>query len=101
MWRYVLRGAAAGAAGTTALAAATYRDIALRGRPLSDTPERAVEALADRAGTRVPGEGATREHRLTGLGALSGIATGIGLGAVLGLVRGAGLRVPPAAAPAV
>ena len=39
----ILRGAAAGAAGTTALNVVTYLDMAIRGRPASDTPERSVE----------------------------------------------------------
>ena len=45
----ILRGAAAGAAGTTALNAVTFLDMAVRGRAESETPKRTVEALADRA----------------------------------------------------
>jgi hypothetical protein len=37
-WKGVLRGAAAGAAGTTALNAVTYLDMVVRGRPASDAP---------------------------------------------------------------
>ena len=62
MWRQLLAGAAAGAAGTTALNAATYVDMALRGRPASSTPERSVEAITDRAGLSVPGDGAERRR---------------------------------------
>jgi hypothetical protein len=87
----VMRGALAGAAGTTALNAVTYADMAVRGRPSSPTPEQAVETLAGKAGLSVPGSGDTRGNRLTGLGALSGIAVGVGVGAALGLVH-AGLR---------
>ncbi|PWI45743.1 hypothetical protein [Streptomyces sp. ICBB 8177] len=50
-----LIGAAAGAAGTTTLNAVTYLDMALRGRPSSDTPQLAVERLTDAAHTSVPG----------------------------------------------
>ena len=42
---WVLRGAAAGAAGTTALNAVTYLDMTVRGRGTSSTPEQTVEAL--------------------------------------------------------
>jgi hypothetical protein len=95
MVRALLRGAAAGAAGTTALDATTYLDMAVRGRGPSSTPEQAVERMADQLGVHVPGEGETRQHRVAGLGSLSGIATGVGVGAVLGLLRRAGLRPGP------
>jgi hypothetical protein len=94
MLRAILRGAAAGAAGTTALNAVTYLDMAWRGRPASSTPERTVETLADRAGQRIPGEGGTRDSRLTALGSLTGIATGVGIGVAGALLRAAGLRLP-------
>jgi hypothetical protein len=42
--RLGLLGAAAGAAGTTALNTVTYLDMAVRGRPTSSTPEDIVEA---------------------------------------------------------
>jgi hypothetical protein len=90
----ILAGAAAGAAGTAALNAVTYMDMTVRGRPASDTPERTVEKLADSAGVAVPGEGETRDNRLTGLGSLSGIATGVGVGAAFGVLRRLGLRPP-------
>lgn len=48
--RGLMAGAAAGAAGTTALNAVTYLDMAWRARPASQTPEQAVEKLAERAG---------------------------------------------------
>jgi hypothetical protein len=88
------RGMLAGAAGTTALNAATYLDMAVRGRPASSTPERSVEVLAARAGVEVPGAGETRQSRLTGLGAVLGAATGVGVGAAFGLLRWAGVRLP-------
>lgn len=92
MLTMVLRGAAAGAAGTTALNAATYVDMAVRGRPSSSTPEDTVEAMADEVHVRVPGNEDSRGNRLTGLGALVGIAAGVGVGALYGLARGAGWR---------
>jgi len=88
------RGAAAGAAGTAALNAVTYADMALRGRPASRAPEHAVEAVAAQVGDPVPGQGAERESRLQGLGALSGIATGVGIGVVVGLLRPLVTRAP-------
>lgn len=87
-----LRGAAAGAAGTTALNAATYLDMVARGRPTSSTPEQTVEAISEATGVSVPGEGEERDSRLSGLGALSGIAAGVGTGAMLGAARALGLR---------
>lgn len=84
MWTDIARGAAAGAAGTCALNAATYADMAVRGRPGSNTPNETVARLTDRAGVTVPGDDEHRSNRLSGLGALSGIAVGVGIGAMLG-----------------
>jgi hypothetical protein len=92
---WALRGAAAGAAGTTALDAVTYLDMAVRGRPPSSTPERTVEKLTETVDVPVPGDKETRQNRLQGLGALTGIAAGIGVGVVLGLARAAGFRPRP------
>src|SRR5260370_37151117 len=89
------RGAVAGAAGTTALNAVGYADMALRGRPASSTPARVAEQLARRVGGTIPGSGAARQNRAEGLGALAGIATGAGVGALAGQLRGA-LRRPGA-----
>jgi hypothetical protein len=89
---WALRGAAAGAAGTTVLNAVTYLDMAVRGRPASTTPERTVEKLADAAHLPVPGEGAKRASRVEGLGALTGLVAGIGVGGLLGLARASGFR---------
>jgi hypothetical protein len=88
------KGLIAGAAGTTALNAATYADMALRGRPASTAPEQTVDTLAQQAGHPVPGAGETRENRLTGLGSLSGIATGVGVGAAAGLLHPVLTRLP-------
>ena len=96
VWRGLLRGAAAGAAGTTALNAVTYLDMALRGRPASDAPEQVVQRLAGTAGVELPGGRKQRANRLAGLGPLAGIATGIGVGALAGVLRSAGVRLPTA-----
>jgi hypothetical protein len=85
----LLRGAVAGAAGTTALNAATYVDMAVRGRASSSAPQDLVEAAADRADVQIPGQGDERDNRLAGLGPLSGIGVGVAVGAVAGLVLGA------------
>ncbi len=88
--RGVLIGAAAGAAGTTALNAVTYLDMVARGRPTSSTPEATVEKLADKAHVPVPGEGDARQNRVAGLGPLTGLLAGVGAG--LGVGRAAGWR---------
>jgi hypothetical protein len=88
------RGLIAGAAGTTALNAVTYLDMALRGRPASTVPEQFVDALADTAGTAVPGRGRIRDARRSGLGALAGIVNGLGVGVLASLARSAGVRMP-------
>jgi uncharacterized membrane protein len=64
------RGLIAGAAGTTALSAATHLGAALRGR------------------------GDAREAPRTALGALAGIGNGLGGGVLASLARGAGIRFP-------
>ncbi len=87
-----LLGAAAGAAGTTALNAVTYVDMAVRGRPASTTPEDTVEKLSQKAHVSVPGKGQTRQNRVAGLGPLTGLLAGVGIGAVLGVARAAGWR---------
>jgi hypothetical protein len=88
----ILSGAAAGAAGTTALNAVTYLDMVVRGRGSSSTPERTVEAIEEQLPATVPGEGETRDNRISGLGSLSGIVTGIGIGTVFGVLHRVGLR---------
>ena len=89
---WVLRGAAAGAAGTTALNAVTYLDMAGRGRGTSSTPEQTVEALAEKVHVQIPGDEETRSNRVQGLGPLTGLAAGIGAGVLAGLLRAAGFR---------
>jgi hypothetical protein len=88
----LVAGAAGGAAGTTALNAVTYLDMAVRGRSTSSAPEDSIEVLVSRTGLRIPGEEDTRKNRVAGLGPLNGIFVGVGIGAVLGLARTAGWR---------
>lgn len=85
-------GLAAGAAGTTALNTTTYLDMLLRARPASSTPEASVEALAKRTGLTIPGDGGERTNRVSALGPLLGIASGLGVGVLLGVARSAGIR---------
>jgi hypothetical protein len=92
---WALRGAAAGAAGTTALNAVTYLDMAGRGRGSSSTPEQTVEALAEKAHVQIPGDEETRQNRVQGLGPLTGLVAGVGIGVLVGLVRAAGFRSQP------
>jgi len=87
----IVRGAIAGAAGTVALDAATYADMALRGRSSSDTPASLVGVLADRLGITPLGTEAKDDaasNRRSGLGVLLGYATGVGVGIVYGALRG-------------
>jgi hypothetical protein len=92
---WVLRGAAAGAAGSTALNAVTYLDMVARGRGTSSTPEQTVEALAQKAHVPIPGDEQTRSNRVQGLGPMTGLVAGVGVGVAVGLVRAAGYRSQP------
>ena len=89
------RGVAAGAAGTTALNAAGYLDMVVRGRDASTTPDRTVEKLAALVDVDIPGESTARANRTSALGALTGIIAGVGVGKVLGLARAAGFQPGP------
>ena len=92
---WALRGAAAGAAGSTALNAVTYLDMVVRGRGTSSTPEQTVEKLAELAHVQIPGDDEKRSNRVQGLGPITGLAAGVGVGVVVGLVRAAGYRSQP------
>ena len=92
---WALRGAAAGAAGSTALNAVTYLDMVVRGRGTSSTPEQTVEKLADTVHVPIPGDDQTRQNRLQGLGPMTGLAAGVGVGVTVGLVRASGFRSQP------
>jgi hypothetical protein len=97
----IAHGLAAGAVGTTALNVVTYADMALRGRPSSDVPERDVEELARVAKIDL-GSGEKAESRKQGLGALIGYASGLSIGAAVGLAGPVVRRLPrPLAATAV
>ena len=89
---WALRGAAAGAAGSTALNAVTYLDMTVRGRGSSSTPEQTVEKLAATAHVPIPGDEVTRQNRVQGLGPLLGLVVGIGVGVLGGLARASGHR---------
>src|SRR4051795_5032610 len=89
---WMLRGAAAGAAASTALNAVTYLDMAIRGRGTSSTPEDTVEKMADKAHVAIPGDEETRENRKQGLGPLMGLVAGVGVGVLTGLARASGYR---------
>ncbi|MBS4728231.1 hypothetical protein MSM1_07650 [Mycobacterium sp. SM1] len=95
LWPALWGGAAAGAAGTTALNVITYTDMAVRGRPASTTPERTLEALAKLVHLTIPGTGDTQANRISGLGALTGYTGGIGIGVLLGLAYSLGWRPGP------
>jgi hypothetical protein len=92
---WALRGAAAGAAASTALNAVTYLDMAVRGRGTSSTPEDTVEKLAGKAHVDIPGDEEKRSNRLQGLGPLTGLVAGVGVGVLAGLFRAAGFRSSP------
>nr|BFE58072.1 hypothetical protein GCM10020063_025980 [Dactylosporangium thailandense] len=96
----LLRGALAGAAGTTALNAVTYADMAVRGRAASGAPQELVARFAEDAGVSVPGDENVRENRLQGLGPLVGTGSGVAVGALAGLLHHAlarrGHRMPAA-----
>lgn len=94
MFRRLIKGMTAGAAGTTALNAASYLDMAVRGRSASSLPQQAVAAMAQRFGYELPGEGEERENRLNGLGPLAGIATGVGIGVAAALFAPVVTRLP-------
>ncbi len=99
MTNRLISGITAGAAGTTALNAATYVDMAVRARGSSSTPEQVVAELARRAGQGIPGNDQERANRLQGLGALAGIATGLAVGIAAGQLRGIVTRLGPVLGP--
>jgi hypothetical protein len=82
----LLCGALAGAAGTTALNAITYLDMAARGRPSSELPEQVVDAMAQRRGISL-GEDESASNRRQALAALFGFGVGIGIGMAYGAAR--------------
>ena len=93
--RGFLGGAAAGAAGSTALNAVSYLEMALKGRPASTTPQDTVEKFVDVAQLTIPGSDEVKKNRIAGIGPLTGVIVGVGVGALLGLFRSAGWRPDP------
>jgi hypothetical protein len=91
--RRLVKGALAGAAGTTLLNAVTYLDMAVSGRPASSVPEQAVDRMAQRLGISI-GDVDEASSRRSALGALMGLMTGITAGAVYGVCRPLALWVP-------
>ncbi|WP_159943359.1 MULTISPECIES: hypothetical protein [unclassified Nocardiopsis] len=99
MTHYLLRGAMAGAAGTTALNTVTYLDMALRARPASTTPETTIRKLEELTGARLSEAGNDSEeeaNRRSGIGPLLGIATGVASGMLYGAARSRWPRLPVA-----
>ena len=105
MLRRTLRGIAAGATGTAALNIATYVDMAARGRASSEVPAKVAGTLSQSVGMPLEAEAngsehvsqneqAKAQHRLSGLGALMGYATGLGIGALYGLARPILVKLP-------
>lgn len=95
--RCVAAGIAAGAVGTTALNAVTFADMAVRARPASTTPDDTVEKAEQLTGATLSEKGPDSDeaaNRRSALGALMGIAAGLGTGALYGLVRPGLPRVP-------
>ncbi|RRO16912.1 hypothetical protein EIL87_11520 [Saccharopolyspora rhizosphaerae] len=86
---HLVRGLVAGAAGTTALNAVTYLDMVLRARPASTTPDETVRRTEELIGTSMPDGGTSggADNRRSGVGALLGIATGLGSGLVHAVLR--------------
>jgi hypothetical protein len=82
----IVHGAVAGAVGTVALNATTYLDMLVRGRPASELPAEATADLAAEAGVDLRGPDPADANRREAMGALAGMATGIGIGAVCSLV---------------
>lgn len=95
---HLLRGLAAGAAGTTAINAATYLDMVARGRPASTSPEETVRSAERVAGTSLGSETekSAGENRRTGVGALLGIASGLSAGLLHSALRDRLPRAPTA-----
>ncbi|MFE3448330.1 hypothetical protein ACFXJ8_05280 [Nonomuraea sp. NPDC059194] len=86
----LVKGLIAGAAGTSALNAAAYLDMAIRARSASSTPQQAVDKLADLAQVDL-GDGQRTDNRKEALGALLGYGTGAGAAVCYGLLT-SGMR---------
>ena len=80
-------GIVAGAVGTFALDASTYADIALRGRPPSEVPEKVAQRFIEQAGIDLGDDPESAKNRRSGIATLLGYATGISGGIAYGLAR--------------
>ncbi|MDQ0988832.1 hypothetical protein [Streptomyces sp. V3I7] len=94
MFQSIVRGSAAGAAGTTVLNAVSYADMAWRGRPASQAPAQTAEKITHDTGHPITGSASQQENRLSALGALAGITAGCGTGIAVALMYRAGVRMP-------
>ncbi len=104
----IVAGAIAGAAGVVALNAASYLDMLIRGRAASDMPARVAGKLADELGMHLEFEPDTDRdeedddadasdldddepdaaaNRSEAIGALLGMANGVGIGIAYGIAR--------------
>jgi hypothetical protein len=86
----------AGLAGTSALNAVTYLDMAVRARPASSVPQEAAGRLADAAHINLGPEDRAANRR-SGLGPILGYVSGVGTSALLTALSGRRLPVPVAA----
>ena len=92
--RTAVLGALAGAVGVTALNAASYLDVSVRGRASSDAPAKLAERIVDRLAIPLAHDPAKRQRQLAGIGPLLGIATGVAVGVACGLGRSQLERMP-------
>ncbi|HEY0696511.1 MAG TPA: hypothetical protein VGD43_01735 [Micromonospora sp.] len=91
---YLLDGLLAGVVGSTALNAATYLDMAVRGRPASTTPQRSAGRIVDGFGVDLGAE-PVADNRRTGIGSLLGYAVATTAAAAVTTALGArSLPVP-------
>src|SRR5512144_2749149 len=94
--RTLRAGLVAGAAGTLALEAATYLDMAVTGRPRSDIPDQAAGQLARALHLDLtPGEKAAAAHRRPGIRPPFAPAPATGVPLAYALLRGRTGSIPP------
>jgi hypothetical protein len=95
----LLMGMVAGAVGTTMLNIATYLDMAMRGRPPSEVPEKVVDEVTNKLDFSLEQEGGgeTADNRRSALGAPHGFSFRSVWGSIYGLVHPAIRRISPAA----
>jgi hypothetical protein len=93
----MLMGMVAGAVGTTMLNVVTYLDIAMRGRPPSEVPEKVVDELSSKLDLSLEetGDHDVASNRRSALGALMGLVSGMAWGSIYGVVHPSVGNVPP------